>query len=438
MHILASFIALLLIPWLTDKEPNTPPPVEIVDLTERDDTHNLPQSSARRRIIDVNQFPKKTPLPGRILLTPFRALAPKANAGLTKLEESKGLNPIEVILRDPVFHPILGNLGDGSGFGFGVYASTADNLSKKFSLFTSHRFTTKRYLESIAGVIIKPGGESKPDLQLGLTGTYRLRPEEDFWGIGPTSRKSQRSTYDLQERQVGLTLSTRLVKKLRAGLGVHYSSNSVYDGKDPRFAKINQEFGNIHLPGLTEGAALVGTSAFLEFEGRDQPSHPRVGSYASFTVTNNDSVGRGDFGFINYVVDTRGYIPLGTKRRTLALRALGNFNTEKGGSQIPFFRLPRLGDQNTLRGYDSFRFHGKNSFLASAEYRYQLVMGIEALGFVDVGQVFNRRSEFNTDNLRATFGAGIQFSSPKSTAFKILWAQSPEGARLFFTVGPTF
>ena len=91
-----------------------------------------------------------------------------------------------------------------------------------------------------------------------------------------------------------------------------------------------------------------------------------------------------------------------------------------------------------MRGYDTYRFHGKNALLGTAEYRYQLVQGIEALGFVDVGQVFNRRAEFSAANLTATFGGGISFSSSRTTAFKILVAQSPEGARLFFTFGPTF
>ncbi|MBI4751503.1 MAG: BamA/TamA family outer membrane protein [Acidobacteria bacterium] len=439
MHFLASIVLLWLCSGLYAQEPtpNPAPPNDIVDLSAVA-AEDSSASQPHVRIIDVTKFPKKTPLLGRILLAPFRAIAPKANAGLTFLEENKGLNPLEAILRDPVIHPVFGNLGDGSGFGFGFYASTADKLSKKFSLFTQHRYTTKKYLESAGGMLFKPFPESRLGAQVSLTGTYRLRPEEDFWGIGPNSLKSERSTYNLEERQVGVTVSATVLKNLRAGVGLSYSSNSVFDGKDPRFATTQEVFGQRGLPGLAEGAALLGTSAFLEYEGRDEPSHPRTGAYGNFSVTNNDSVGRGDFGFVNYRLDVRGYVPLGTKRRTLAVRLLGDFNTEKGGSRIPFFRLARLGDQTTLRGYDTYRFHGKNAVLGTAEYRYQLVQGIEALGFVDVGQVFNRRSEFSAANLTATFGGGISFSSSRTTAFKILVAQSPEGARLFFTFGPTF
>jgi outer membrane protein assembly factor BamA len=182
----------------------------------------------------------------------------------------------------------------------------------------------------------------------------------------------------------------------------------------------------------------LATSVFAELDERDEPGNPHAGAYVRAEATSNDSVGRGDFGFMNYLLDARGYIPLGTKRRVLALRLLGNFNDRKGGSEIPFFRLARVGDSHTLRGYDSYRFHGRNAVVSSVEYRYDLVQGIAAVAFTDFGQVFNRRSEFNTSNLHATWGGGIQFASKKSVALRILYARSGEGARLFFSFGPTF
>src|SRR5439155_16977770 len=100
---------------------------------------------------------------------------------------------------------------------------------------------------------------------------------------------------------------------------------------------------------------------------------------------------------------------LGSKRKVLALRFIGNFNDPKGGSQIPFFRLAKLGDLSTLRGYGTYRFQARNSIASSIEYRYRLGRWMDAFLFNDWGQVFDHVSEINSKNLHATFGGGIQF-----------------------------
>jgi outer membrane protein assembly factor BamA len=277
-------------------------------------------------------------------------------------------------------------------------------------------------------------------------GRYRYRPEEDYWGVGINSSRDERTTYSLTERGIRTQASLRIAGPMRVGALVDYSSNTVAAGKDKRFPTTSKLFGGSDLPGLESGAALLGAGIFAEFDRRDVVANPHKGFYARFAATSNDSVGRDDFGFINYALDARGYLPLGSTRRTLALRLLGDFNDPKGGSQVPFFRLARVGDGETLRGYDTYRFHGRHALHTSVEYRYQLAStfdekgfgGIDALAFTDIGQVFNHRSEFSMNNLRATWGGGIQFSSARSTVLRVLYARSPEGSRLFFSFGPSF
>lgn len=394
--------------------------------------------SPPQRIVDPKDFPPKKPLPVRIIQAPFHSLAARTNRMLTRLEETKMLERVRIILSNPTIHPLIGNLGDGSGFGLGVYASTADRLSKRASFFATSHLTTKTYFEATAGFLTTPAPQSLRGFELQLATRYRLRPEEDFFGIGPQSHRDQRSSYDLQERGVDLTASYRLRERVRLGIELDYSSTRVFRGKDPRFPTTQAVFGPQNLPGLAKGAALLSSSIFAELDARDVPGNPHAGAYLRAQATSTDSVSRGDFGFVNFLVDARGYVPLGTKRRVLALRLLGNFNDPKGGSDIPFFRLARLGDSHTLRGYDSFRFHGRNALVSSIEYRYDLVQGISAVAFTDFGQVFNRRSEFNRDNLHATWGGGIQIGSKKSIALRILYGRSGEGARIFFSFGPTF
>ncbi len=415
------------------------PPADVAEPGQaKDATGEAEAQVPRRRIVDPTKFPPKSPLPARIVLAPFRALAPKADRGMTYVETSNVLERLRIILSNPHIQPLFGGLGDGTGFGGGVYLSTAESLSKHANVFFSSHFTTRQYLLTQWGARTDPTGGAMRVFSLDLAARYHLRPEEGFFGLGPQSQRRQRTSYNLQERGIGLTASVKLPRRFRLGVGVDYSSNRIFDGKDDRFATVPETFGPGAVAGLEKGAALLGTSAFAEFDGRDEPGNPRAGAYMRFAVTSNDSVGRGDFGYVNYLVDARGYIPLGTKRRVLALRVLGDLNDRKGGSEIPFFRLARLGTSQTLRGYDTYRFHGRNAIASNIEYRYQLIQGIEAVAFTDIGQVFGPRSEFNTTNIHATFGGGAQFGSKKSIFLRILVGKSGEGSRFFFSFGPTF
>ncbi len=392
----------------------------------------------RRRVVPSKGVYRGTPPLGRFFLSPFRALAPKIAGGLEKVEERKLLPRLQALLSSGSgrITPVFGGLGDGAGFAPGARIGTGQTL-RNGEVYVQLKGTPRRYAQGIAGFNYTPVEDRFHGFRAEFAARINFKPEEDFWGVGPQSLSGQRATYNLQERGLGLSLSFTPVKRLRLGLGLDYSSNRVFDGRDRRFGKVTETFGR-SLPGLAEGAALLGSSVFAELDLRDEPGNAKRGIYARFTATSNDSVGRGDFGYVQYLLDARGYIPLGTHRRVLALRFLGNFNEEKGGSQIPFFRLARLGDQNTMRGYDTYRFHDRHAAMLSVEYRYQLIPGLGAIFFSDIGQVYSRRSQFNTANIHATGGGGIQFITKRGVPFKILYAHSGEGSRVFFNFGTTF
>ena len=396
------------------------------------------QTPGGRRIVDPSKFPPKQNAVARVLLAPFRVLGPRLNQGLTAIEERNALERVRIILSNPYIHPLFGSLGDGSGFGGGAAFSTADSLSKNYQAFGNFHGTLKQYLEVSGGLRADPTAGNYESFSLELAARYRRRPEEDFWGLGPNSLPSRRSTYNLEEPGVSVTANFYLSKKARAGAVLDFSSARIRPGHDTDFPSTQDRFAGAGLPGLFTGADLLGYGVFAELDLRDVIGNPRSGFYASISATSYDSVGDEDFGFVNYRFDTRGYLPLGNKRRVLALRMLGEFNEPKGGSQIPFFRLARLGDTQTLRGFDTYRFHGRHALMGTAEYRYALSGGVEAFGFTDFGQVFDRRSEFNTDNLQVTYGGGLRFATAKSLFLRLYAARGGERTRFFFSFGPTF
>jgi hypothetical protein len=368
---------------------------------------------------------------------PFSALGSRIEDGLDYVEDTKAIDRLVLILANPHARPLFGNLGDGSGLGGGVYLSTAQAISPKFEIFGLGHVTTKRYLQGQAGIRLKPWDSLREKLTFSLMSELRLLPQEDFWGAGATPG-STRTNYDLQNRVVSADLTFRPTRSWRFGAALVYESASVFAGDDDRYPTTQSVFPAVSTPGLLEGAALLAPTLFVEYDRRRGRNAPIGGFYSYAAVASNDSVGRGDFGFWSYLVDTRFYVPLLSDARVLAARTLLRFNEAKGGSQIPFFRLARLGDSHTLRGYDSQRFHANNAAAWNVEYRNDLTGGIGAFAFTDFGQVFNSRSEFNTSNFRVTYGGGLQFKTRESIVLRTYLAKSEEGNRFFFSFGPTF
>ncbi|MBS1808218.1 MAG: BamA/TamA family outer membrane protein [Acidobacteria bacterium] len=383
----------------------------------------------RQRIVDPATMPKPDPKTNK---PPGSTL----DRGITRFENSKALEKLKVYFSHPIVHPRFGGIGDGSGFGLGVEFTNNVSKSPNLKLSALLHGTFRRYLLTSAGISVDPTRGGRERFQLDFTGRYQLRPREQFYGLGPDSLRSNRSNYNLQERGFNFASVFKPTKSLRLGAGLDFSSTRIFDGTDNRFAKTPKLFPA--LPGIARGASLLSPQIFIEFDQRNDKGNTTKGVYANLMASSNDSVGKDDFGFVNLKLDARGYLPLGTPRRVLAARLIGNFNNEKGGSHIPFFRLARLGDAQTLRGYRPFRFYGRNALAANLEYRFELIPGIGALAFTDVGQVFDRRAQLSAQGLHATWGGGVEFKSKKSTMFRILVGKSGEGTRLIFGFGQTF
>jgi hypothetical protein len=417
-------LSLLFCVAVAAQTPTPPPPAQ-----KPQETETKKPDAQNQRIVDPATMPKPDP-------KQKNSLGSKIDRALTKFEDSKMLDQLKLYLANPYIHARFGGLGDGSGFGLGVEFTNNTSQPSNVRLSSILHATFRQYVLASAGISLDPTLGKRERFHLDFTGRYTLRPRDNFYGLGFDSRLNNRSNYDLQERGFNLMADWKMTKSLRVGAGVDFSAARVFDGQDNRFAKTPKLFPT--LPGLARGATLLSPQAFLELDLRDSVGNPTKGVFANFTASSNDSVGKDDFGFVNLRFDARGYVPLGTPRRVLAARLLGNFNQAKGGSQIPFYRLARLGDSQTLRGFRPLRYYGSNALAASLEYRFELIPGIGALVFTDAGQVYEQRAQLSAQNMRATYGGGIEFKSKKSTMFRILVGNSTEGMRVIIGFGPTF
>lgn len=371
-------------------------------------------------------------------LLPFDLLGRGMEKGLLAVEKHRLLPKAKYYLteRERGFVPVFGSLGVGTGFTLGFKYYDNNFLRRGGQLDIPLRVSSLLYQEY--GVAIGLPVHSGQRIFFDTGAYYRVRTQDDFFGLANDSRLSDRTSYMLQSRELLLGPRFELGHGVRLATQFGYRGTNVFDGKDRKFPVITRRFARNRIPGLQDGAREWIGGAELVHDGRDVPGRPRRGGYHRFAARWHQSADENDFGFWRYEAEAERYFPLGSRNRTLALRFLGITNQARGGSAVPFFEQAILGGSTTMRGFREFRFYDLSGVLMTAEYRYNLNSFMDIVLFVDQGQVAREPGDFSWRGLRTGYGFGVRFLSQRSTPFKIVFGRSNEGTRIYFSMGARF
>lgn len=268
---------------------------------------------------------------------------------------------------------------------------------------------------------------------------YRDHPSVAYFGIGPNSRKQDRSDFQLKDFQaqatVGLQLSPRFAWVFRTGILRH----SLGPGRSSSLPALQEVFTGPDIPGLADPPSYATWSAGFVADHRDQPGAPKQGWFAAVNWKHFRQLGdRQRYSFSEWGLDARAYLPLGAPDRTLALRILGIAADPSDGHSVPFFLLPSLGGSQGMRGFRSFRFRGDRLVQAQAEYRWEASRRLELAVFADTGTVAEPGHRLRWDRLKTDAGIGLRIRSSRSVLLRIDQAWSNEGPRTVIRFGGAF
>ncbi len=194
---------------------------------------------------------------------------------------------------------------------------------------------------------------------------------------------------------------------------------------------------------------------------RDRIFAPTQGSRNSFTV----EIAGGPMGgpsFAKYVLDLRRYFPVAhkptkkeilygkarkEKTHVLAVRLLAG-TASKG---LPAYEAFFLGGADTHRGYDWYRFYGRNILVVNVEYRVPLAKDLYGVAFVDWGDAWKGRWAYQDDQGNVYtyqaehekfspsfgYGVGIRVQTPLGP-IRIDYGFGKEGPKTHFAIGQQF
>jgi len=371
--------------------------------------------------------------PNSGLLTEPRLLSTLINSGLERFGDAG--------VPSDGFYVELSNMITGSGF-----VSIGPGYRRQIA--NKHGFVDASAAVSWRGYNMMQGRIEFPALadghfSVGSQVMWQDQTQIDYFGIGSQSLESNASQYRLQSVDSVAYAAMKPVRSLTLGgeLGFLRRPDIMSPGGTfkPALPTTPDEFP--HDPGAPDAFQpnYVHSEVSLTSDTRDHRSRPTVGGVyrAALTTFVDQSTSTGAFSFREYEAEGAQFIPVDQNRNwVIALHGWTVWSDVAPGHAVPFYLLPSLGGNNSLRSYADYRFHDLNMAVVNAESRWTIITHMDAAIFVDAGNVAHRFQDL--DFAKRSYGAGVRFHTDRTTFARIDVAHGSEGWKFTFRTSDVF
>lgn len=258
--------------------------------------------------------------------------------------------------------------------------------------------------------------------------------QNSYFGTGPDSLEADRSEYRVKSLNAVGYAAIRPAKWLSIGArGGWLRSPALLDPLG-QFTRGNPG-SHARFPGEPAFAQpdqpdYVHSELSITSDTRDRRSHPQRGGLyrGAWTAFSDQRDGR--FSFRRVEAEGAQFVSTEDGLVTVAMHGWLVMSNTTSGSTVPFYLMPSLGGNNSLRAFSNYRFHDRHLALANVELRFALMRHLDSVMFVDAGNVAPRLSDLNFD--KRSIGVGLRLHSARSTFARLDVANGAEGWRLTF------
>jgi outer membrane protein assembly factor BamA len=366
-----------------------------------------------------------------------RSLQPYKPKGAEKVllyvEENRILERLTVA---DGFYPRIGGLTSGSGFAGGV-GYRKHLLDEALFANVSGALSTKVYKAFDAQLRLPMLWHNR--IELWTNFRYRDFPEEDFFGLGNASSRSNRTSYAIESIDASARAIVNVLPWLRFGADLGGFRADIGPGTDPRFPSIEAIFTDAEVPGLAAQPTFMHYTPFIEVDYRDYPGNARSGGLwrASFGTWKDRTLKQ--FDFHRFDAEAAHYFPIFDKKRVFAVHVSLSYVNNEPGDRVPFYFLPYIGGSSSVRGFREFRFRDENAMFMNAEYRWEAFSGLDMALFFDAGDVGPDWQDIDLKDLKTSYGFGFRFNTYKNVFLRFDVAMGGnEGVRKFTKFSSAF
>jgi outer membrane protein assembly factor BamA len=260
----------------------------------------------------------------------------------------------------------------------------------------------------------------------------------NYYGPGPDSSRSGRSSYRLKDTSADLFGTLRPVRFVTLGASLGHLRAEIGPGNNTQLASSDSLYSEAQAAGIGHQSNFLRNTVFVQFDQRDNPTGPKAGGNYVLQHSWYRDRGTSAHSFQRTDVDVQQIIPLLNKTRRIALRAKAAFTHAEAGQTTPFYLQPVIGGSDDLRGYRPFRFNDDNSIVYNAEYQWEIFSGLDGALFMDAGKVMPHIRAPKFSELETSAGFGLRFNARNSTFLRVDVGFSHEGFQVWFKFNDVF
>jgi len=275
---------------------------------------------------------------------------------------------------------------------------------------------------------------AKSRVALGSEVKWQDFTQNTYFGQGPDSLEANRSEYRLKSlNAVGYT-NVRPTQWLTIGGRAGWLQSPSLLDPAGTFRRDNPStlavFPDEPALAYAEQPDYTHGELSITADTRDHAGHPRRGGIYRGVWTRFWDRGDGTFSFQRFEAEGAHFHTLPAARLTIAARGWLVASDTAEGRVIPFYLMPALGGNTTLRAFSNYRFHDRHTAVANVELRVALLDHLDAVVFVDAGNVAARMADL--DLAKGAYGGGFRLHSMKATLARLDIAHGSEGWRMTF------
>jgi hypothetical protein len=280
-------------------------------------------------------------------------------------------------------------------------------------------------------------GQDPLDAKISVTLGYRRfdAREQDFYGLGPSTILPSQASYGLILSDTYAKIDNPVSAWNSLGIDLSFLQPRVTSSINGAVPQIRSAYSATTAPGLNSRDDFLRYEPYVLF---------RIPPHRSFFTTVRvgyafyQALGDRSFSFQRLSAASSTSLPLWVPSRdtpshrnwflnfvcpslrSAARCSMGDLTLKgnvaasyKGAaSEVPFYFDQTLGGANlegndTLRGFNDYRFRGPNSLLFQVEYRHNLWGPFGLLAFYDLGKVAILPSDISLNHLRHDIGLGM-------------------------------
>ncbi len=294
--------------------------------------------------------------------------------------------------------PVL-SYSQETGFQYGLFGLISfnvdqDTLTRNSNIVGIASFTTKN--QAIFG--LKPDVWSKGNKYHYIGELQHINFPVNFYGIGDKTHKADEEKISQKLSRVGIQFEKLMRKGTYTGINTSYD-NYIFKDEAPGGLYENNPF----IKGKKGGKVVfIGLSQILDF--RNSNNYTTRGTYLKLNYSiAPDLFGGENFNGRTTELDFRTFICYNPKS-VLGFNLV--YQTIEGNS-TPFYLLPKLGNDQIMRGYYTGRYSDRNLLAAQFELKYKIIPRIGIAGFGGAGSVYSSRIDLS--NFKPSYGAGVRY-----------------------------